>query len=135
MINYPSSGKLAYYQMTCFVFLAFYPGALFLLLAAYSDESQIAVTVAYMVLAVSLLSINDVGYLINHIDLSPRFSGVLMGVSNTAGTAAGCIVPVVTGYLTNEDVREICFFIIENFRVISFDKYKRIIKLEFTTHI
>ena len=35
------------------------------------------------------------GHAVNHIDLAPRFAGVLMGISNCVGTVPGIIGPVV----------------------------------------
>ena len=35
------------------------------------------------------------GYFINHLDIAPRFAGVLMGITNTAGILSGIIGPVI----------------------------------------
>ena len=32
---------------------------------------------------------------INHIDIAPRFAGILMGITNTAGTIPGIIAPII----------------------------------------
>ena len=53
-----------------------------------------------------LLSLNNSGYNINHLDLAPRFSGILYGIENLAGTIPGGAAPAVTGYLTNDDVSQ-----------------------------
>lgn len=60
------------------------------------------------VLAVSLLSlalvgsgISQSGYSVNHLDISARYAGVLMALTNTVGTLAGIISPYVVGSLTN----------------------------------
>ena len=58
-----------------------------------------------MVLATAFLSFNAGGFAVNHLDIGPRFCGILMGITNTAGTIAGCITPSVTGYFTNNHVR------------------------------
>mmetsp|Transcript_2653 Transcript_2653/g.9625 ORF Transcript_2653/g.9625 Transcript_2653/m.9625 type:complete len:446 (+) Transcript_2653:245-1582(+) len=39
------------------------------------------------------------GFSINHMDIAPRHAGVLMGISNTAGTLAGVVGVTVTGWL------------------------------------
>ncbi|XP_047145228.1 sialin isoform X1 [Hydra vulgaris] len=83
--------------------IGFYPSAVFLILASYSSCSNIAWSVSCMVLATAFLAFNGSGYLVNHLDISPRFGGILMGLSNTLGTVAGCITPSVTGYFTNGD--------------------------------
>jgi MFS transporter, ACS family, solute carrier family 17 (sodium-dependent inorganic phosphate cotransporter), other len=35
----------------------------------------------------------------NHQDIGPRYSGVLLGLSNTAGVLAGVMGSIVTGYI------------------------------------
>lgn len=39
------------------------------------------------------------GFSINHMDIAPRHAGVLMGISNTAGTLAGAFGVRVSGWL------------------------------------
>ncbi|KAL4429992.1 hypothetical protein ABPG77_004362 [Micractinium sp. CCAP 211/92] len=39
------------------------------------------------------------GFSVNHMDIAPKFAGVIMGISNTAGTLAGVVGVAVTGYL------------------------------------
>ena len=39
------------------------------------------------------------GFSVNHMDIAPAFAGVVMGISNTAGTLAGVIGVAVTGYI------------------------------------
>ncbi|KAJ7529871.1 hypothetical protein O6H91_15G069700 [Diphasiastrum complanatum] len=37
------------------------------------------------------------GFAVNHMDIAPRYAGIVMGVSNTAGTVAGVVGVAVTG--------------------------------------
>eukprot|EP00887_Chlorella_sp_A99_P001216 scaffold14.g1216.t1 len=39
------------------------------------------------------------GFSVNHMDIAPRFAGMVMGISNTAGTLSGVVGVAVTGYL------------------------------------
>ena len=39
------------------------------------------------------------GFSVNHMDIAPKFAGVLMGISNTAGTLAGVIGVASSGWL------------------------------------
>ncbi|KAL3151824.1 hypothetical protein ABBQ38_012791 [Trebouxia sp. C0009 RCD-2024] len=39
------------------------------------------------------------GFSVNHMDIAPKYAGILMGISNTAGTLAGVIGVSVTGLL------------------------------------
>ncbi|XP_057309380.1 sialin-like [Hydractinia symbiolongicarpus] len=82
--------------------LGYYPTSIFLILASYAGCDEIGLSVTYMVLATACLSFNCGGYMVNHLDISPRYSGILMGVSNLMGTVAGCVTPSVTGFFTND---------------------------------
>lgn len=42
------------------------------------------------------------GFNVNHLDIAPRFSGVLMGITNTAATLPGFIGPVVAKAIAHE---------------------------------
>eukprot|EP00111_Clytia_hemisphaerica_P020421 TCONS_00060179-protein len=82
--------------------LAFYPSAGFLLLVSYAGCDQIALSVGYLVLAVTFITLNQIGLICSQVDIAPRYVGIIMGLANSAGTIAGCITPSVTGYFTNE---------------------------------
>lgn len=43
------------------------------------------------------LGLSRGGFSVNHMDIAPRFAGIVMGISNTAGTLAGVIGVAVTG--------------------------------------
>jgi hypothetical protein len=42
---------------------------------------------------------------LNHADLSPNYSGFLCGITNTFASMPGFVAPVLTGILTNNNVR------------------------------
>ena len=39
------------------------------------------------------------GFLVNHLDIGPRYAGILMGIANTAGTIPGILAPAITGFI------------------------------------
>jgi nitrate/nitrite transporter NarK len=41
---------------------------------------------------------------VNHLDIAPQHAGVLMGLSNMAGTLPGIISPLVTGFIVQNKV-------------------------------
>lgn len=47
------------------------------------------------------------GFVINHMDIAPKFAGTLMAFTNVAGTISGIIVPVFVGSITNNNVSTI----------------------------
>jgi ACS family sodium-dependent inorganic phosphate cotransporter len=57
-------------------------------------------------MAIAVMSIGSVigafascGFAVNHLDLAPRHAGVLMGLSNTAGTIPGIVGVTVSGFI------------------------------------
>ncbi|KAK9287242.1 hypothetical protein L1049_015655 [Liquidambar formosana] len=50
-------------------------------------------------LALGFLALGRAGFAVNHMDVAPRYAGIVMGVSNTAGTLAGIIGVDLTGQL------------------------------------
>lgn len=49
--------------------------------------------------ALGFLALARSGFAVNHMDIAPRYAGILMGISNTAGTLAGIIGVHHTGRL------------------------------------
>ncbi|XP_059652894.1 probable anion transporter 5 [Cornus florida] len=47
--------------------------------------------------ALGFLALGRAGFAVNHMDVAPRYAGIVMGVSNTAGTLAGIIGVDLTG--------------------------------------
>ncbi|XP_067665280.1 sialin-like [Haliotis asinina] len=59
--------------------------------------------VSLLTLGVGMSGFTLSGFSINHIDIAPRFAGILMGISNSFGTTTGFIGPVVVGVLTKDN--------------------------------
>lgn len=49
--------------------------------------------------ALGSLALGRAGFAVNHMDIAPRYAGIVMGVSNTAGTLAGIVGVDLTGRL------------------------------------
>ena len=45
---------------------------------------------------------------VNQIDIAPRFAGVLMGITNTAGTIPGIIAPIIAKTIAQKVKK--CFY-------------------------
>jgi len=45
-----------------------------------------------------------IGWQINHLDLAPRYAGVLVGITMTAGMLAGVINPLIIAALVKHQV-------------------------------
>ncbi|KAK1321310.1 putative anion transporter 7 [Acorus calamus] len=49
--------------------------------------------------SLGLLALGRAGFAVNHLDIAPRYAGIVMGVSNTAGTLAGIVGVGLTGWI------------------------------------
>ncbi|XXG85715.1 hypothetical protein AAC387_Pa11g0749 [Persea americana] len=47
--------------------------------------------------SLGFLALGRAGFAVNHMDVAPRYAGIVMGVSNTAGTVAGIVGVGLTG--------------------------------------
>ncbi|XP_008807651.1 probable anion transporter 6 [Phoenix dactylifera] len=54
-------------------------------------------TVLCSSLSLGFLALGRAGFAVNHLDVAPRYAGIVMGVSNTAGTLAGIVGVGLTG--------------------------------------
>eukprot|EP00056_Hartaetosiga_gracilis_P007296 m.106573 g.106573 ORF g.106573 m.106573 type:complete len:542 (-) comp12676_c0_seq1:125-1750(-) len=83
--------------------LSYTLGAGFLLLCGYtstfdhSSSWKKTAAVAFLVVANGSLGFALAGFNVNHLDISPRFAGVLMGITNGFGTIPGFVGPIVAG--------------------------------------
>ena len=84
-----------------FPFSAFLLSATFLLLCGYVGESK-PLAVTFLTLAVGAVGLSQAGHIINQIDIAPRFAGMLMGITNTAGTLPGIIGPQIAKRIAQE---------------------------------
>lgn len=68
---------------------------------------------AMMVLciAVGLTGSANCGFLCSHQDLAPNFAGTLLGFTNTLGSFAGIVAPLITGGITEGNVTIQVFYL------------------------
>ncbi len=55
--------------------------------------------ITYMCCALGLNAFALSGFGVNHLDIGPRYAGILLGLSNTAGTIPGILGVTLTGYI------------------------------------
>ncbi|KAL2621517.1 hypothetical protein R1flu_001722 [Riccia fluitans] len=55
-------------------------------------------------LVLGACSLARAGFAVNHMDIAPRYAGIVMGVSNTAGTVAGVVGVAATGQILEASV-------------------------------
>ena len=83
-----------HFIMLYFISIALVLSALFLLLCGYFGTSKL-IALSLLTAGVGCVGLAIAGYSVNLIDLSPRFAGVLMGITNCVGNCSGIIAPVV----------------------------------------
>jgi ACS family sodium-dependent inorganic phosphate cotransporter len=77
--------------------IAFVGATLFLLLLTQATSPGL--TVLCITLGLGSLACFSSGMGINHLDIGPRYAGVLIGLTNTAATVPGILAPVITGFI------------------------------------
>jgi fucose permease len=75
--------------------------AVFMISASYSGCNRTLV-VALFTLSLAVMSFHYTGMKLNALDLSPNYSGTLMGLVNGLGVFAGMLAPYIIGILTPE---------------------------------
>ncbi|GAB6029806.1 hypothetical protein CHUAL_005518 [Chamberlinius hualienensis] len=76
--------------------------AIFLLVVGLTKNDSTAAITA-LTLAVGFSGFAISGFNVNHLDIAPRYAGILMGISNGFGTLSGLMCPIVTEKLTENE--------------------------------
>ena len=75
---------------------------IFIVLTSYTSKRHLCVL--FLVLGIGFSGLNAIGYAVHHLDIAPRYAGVLMGLSNTFASTPGFISPQITGFVTKNKV-------------------------------
>ncbi|CAD7015093.1 unnamed protein product [Ceratitis capitata] len=65
-----------------------------------TDQADLAIVLLTFTVAIS--TVTHFGYQTNHLDLSPHFSGTLMGIANSASNVMSIIAPLIVGYIVTD---------------------------------
>lgn len=96
--------------------------AVFIACMGFIDCELRYVAVTILCLTFFINTCSRAGFVVNHVDISPKHAGVLFGISNTIGTIPGFLAPTLAGLLTPNGSREEwmnVFFICSGFYVFS----------------
>ncbi|XP_076439461.1 sialin-like [Babylonia areolata] len=77
-----------------------------MLAVGFLDHTARAAAVLLLVLALSLQNLTSVAFRINHLDIAPRFAGVMMGISLTVAMAFSLTGPPVTAAIVRQGRQE-----------------------------
>ena len=78
-----------------------YGAGLFLIGLGFLDCSQTLLAVALLTLSVTVSGSSYAAFLVNHMDIAPKYAGTLFGITNGIGAASGFIAPLVAAALTD----------------------------------
>lgn len=81
------------------------PAAFMMGVSLVSCEERVT-GIIFMVLALTFNSFTKVGYMVNHVDIAPRYAGELFGFTNTFATVPGMISPTLVNSLTVNGTQE-----------------------------
>lgn len=73
------------------------------LLIALPFATSNVLAVFILTIAVGMNAATYVGYMCNHMDLSPNFAGSLMGLTNSVANIMSILGPVTVGYILTSD--------------------------------
>ncbi|XP_073844725.1 major Facilitator Superfamily Transporter 12 isoform X2 [Musca autumnalis] len=86
-----------------------------LIALGYMSEDQKTIATVLLTIAVGFNAASFCGYLVNHMDLSPNFAGLMMGVTNMVSNLLSIFTPLVVGAIVideeSPDEWRIVFFI------------------------
>lgn len=64
------------------------------------------ISVILLVIAVGVNAAVFCGFQVNHIDISPNYSGILMGITNGSSNIFSIIAPLVVQVIVTNEVRK-----------------------------
>ncbi|CAG7830817.1 unnamed protein product, partial [Allacma fusca] len=76
--------------------------AIFLLLVAAAKDNT-GLAILSLTLAVGFSGFAISGFNVNHLDIAPRYAGILMGISNGVGTLSGLMCPIFVEMVTKNE--------------------------------
>lgn len=75
-----------------------------------NDANESTAAVALMISAVGFNAGTNAGFLLNHMDLSPNFSGTLYAITNLISNIPSILAPNFVDLVVKDAVRIICLF-------------------------
>ncbi|XP_031552988.1 sialin-like isoform X2 [Actinia tenebrosa] len=75
--------------------------ACLLISVSYVGSDDKVLIVVLLSLTLGFGAFSSAGFGVNHLDIAPRYAGIIIGFANSLGTIPGFVAPFVTGWLTN----------------------------------
>ncbi|KAJ8731683.1 hypothetical protein PYW07_004847 [Mythimna separata] len=86
---------------------ALFGSGLGIIALAFLGPDHKNIVVAILTLVFFLFGFSSAGFMVNHLDLSPQFAGVLLSLTNFAGGIGSIITPVITSFILKNDPTDI----------------------------
>lgn len=83
--------------------ISMWGGAAGLVTLGFVEEAKYTIVLYIFIVAIGCTS--NVGFNINHLDLSPNYAGLLMGITNTLASSGGVIAPLFVGLIVDDQVK------------------------------
>lgn len=83
--------------------ISMWGGTVGLIVLGFIEDAQLTIIVYVFIVAIGCSS--NAGFNINHMDLSPNYAGLLMGITNTAAASGGIIAPLFVGLVVDDQVQ------------------------------
>ncbi|XP_026315270.1 putative inorganic phosphate cotransporter [Hyposmocoma kahamanoa] len=74
-----------------------------LLILAYLGPQSRTIAVASLIFALTMTGFYISGYMLNHLDLSPNFAGLLLSLTNFVANLFSVVIPIFTSFALNND--------------------------------
>ena len=74
----------------------------FLVLSAYVDSAE--GTIALICTSVAFFGFQFSGFMVNPMDIAPKYAGSIIGISNSIGAIPGFVGPAIAGVMTTNGV-------------------------------
>ncbi|XP_077865450.1 sialin-like [Saccoglossus kowalevskii] len=76
--------------------------AIFLVVAGHIGCNR-GLAVLFITISAAFSGCGTPGFKVNHVEIAPKFGGILFGITNTAGSISGALAPLVVGVATAEE--------------------------------
>ncbi|XP_067648945.1 sialin-like [Haliotis asinina] len=92
-----------------------------MLLVGFIDDSNGTLALMLLIAGISLQNCTSVAFKINHLDIAPRFAGVIVGMTISCAMTVSLSAPLITSYVIKEGTRQewqIIFYIVGAVNVV-----------------
>lgn len=81
------------------------PAVFIVIMGNVAEEPSVAVTMLTIGVAMSGCQYGS-GFIVNPVDIAPRYAGIILAISNTTGSLGGFFAPLAIGIITVDKTRE-----------------------------